>query len=67
MPVAGLITGRLPVTLWLLCYAAVLAVLSSASRWPCSRPPQDGVRDHVVRAVPLLGLGHAAFWVGLSC
>src|SRR5579875_3913199 len=26
---------------------------------------KDGIRDHVVRAVPLLGLGMPPFWVGI--
>ena len=36
-----------------------LAVLAASKR--------DGVRDHVVRAVPLVGLGMPQFWLGLSC
>ncbi len=38
---------------------------SSASRWPCWRDqPAERLADHVVRAVPLIGLGMPAFWVG---
>jgi peptide/nickel transport system permease protein len=62
---AGLIAGRLPATLWLLVYAAVLAIVISVPLAALAASRKDGVRDHVVRAVPLVGLGMPAFWVGL--
>ena len=65
VPVGGLVLGRLPVTLWLLCYAIVLTVVISVPLAMLAASRKDGVRDHLVRAVPVLGLGMPAFWVGL--
>jgi len=65
VPVWGLITSRLPATLWLLCYAAVIAIVISVPLAVLAASRKDAVRDHVVRVVPLLGLGMPAFWFGL--
>lgn len=61
---ASLIWQRLPATLWLIIYASVLAVLISVPLAMIAATRKDGIRDHVVRAVPLLGLGMPPFWVG---
>lgn len=63
--VNGLITSHLPATLWLICYAAVLAVVISVPLAMLAASRKDAVRDHIVRAVPLLGLGMPAFWLAL--
>ena len=65
VPVWGLITSRLPATLWLLCYAAVIAIVISVPLSVLAASRKDALRDHVVRVVPLLGLGMPAFWLGL--
>jgi peptide/nickel transport system permease protein len=65
VPVWGLITSRLPATLWLLCYAAVIAIVISVPLAVLAASRKDAIRDHVVRVVPLLGLGLPAFWFGL--
>jgi len=65
VPVWGLITSRLPATLWLLCYAAVIAIVISVPLAVLAASRKDAIRDHVVRVVPLLGLGMPAFWFGL--
>jgi peptide/nickel transport system permease protein len=65
VPVAGLITSRLPVTIWLIAYAAVIAVLISVPLAMIAASRKDAVRDHIVRVVPLLGLGMPAFWLAL--
>jgi len=65
VPVFGLITSHLPATLWLICYAAVLAVLVSVPLAMIAASRKDAVRDHIVRAVPLLGLGMPSFWLAL--
>jgi peptide/nickel transport system permease protein len=65
VPVWGLITSHLPPTLWLICYAAVLAVLISVPLAMIAASRKDALRDHVVRAVPLLGLGMPSFWLAL--
>ncbi len=65
VPVASLITSRLPATLWLLCYAGVLAVAISVPLAMIAASRKDALRDHVVRAVPLIGLGMPAFWLAM--
>jgi peptide/nickel transport system permease protein len=65
VPVSGLVTSRLPATLWLICYAGVLAVAISVPLAMTAASRKDAVRDHVVRAVPLVGLAMPAFWLGL--
>jgi peptide/nickel transport system permease protein len=61
---SSLIRGHLPPTLWLLIYAAVLAVLISVPLAMVAASRRDGIRDHLVRAVPLVGLGMPQFWLG---
>jgi peptide/nickel transport system permease protein len=65
VPVGGLITSHLPPTLWLICYAAVIAVVISVPLAMIAASRKDALRDHIVRAVPLLGLGMPAFWLAL--
>jgi peptide/nickel transport system permease protein len=65
VPVSGLITSRLPATLWLLCYSAVIAIIISVPLATLAASRKDAVRDHIVRVVPMLGLGMPAFWFGL--
>jgi peptide/nickel transport system permease protein len=62
--VAGLIGGRLPVTLLLLLYAAVLSVLISVPLAMAAARRPDGIADHIVRAIGLVGIGMPSFWVG---
>jgi peptide/nickel transport system permease protein len=64
-PVSGLVTSRLPATLWLIIYAAVLGVIISVPLAMIAASRKDAVRDHAVRVVPLLGLGMPAFWLAL--
>ena len=64
-PVVTLIRGRAPVTLLLLAYATVLAVIISVPLATLAASKRNGLRDHVVRVVPLIGLGMPAFWVGI--
>jgi peptide/nickel transport system permease protein len=65
VPVQSLVTSHLPPTLWLLCYAAVIAVLIGVPLATLAASRKDAIRDHVVRIVPMLGLGMPAFWFGL--
>jgi peptide/nickel transport system permease protein len=64
VPAAGVILGRLPPTLWLIVYAAVLGVAISVPLAMIAASRKDAARDHVVRAVPLVGLGMPPFWLG---
>jgi len=61
---ASLILQRLPATLWLIIYASVLAVAISVPLAMIAATRRNGIRDQVVRAVPLVGLGMPPFWVG---
>lgn len=64
-PVNSLIADALPVTLAMLgigalfgvCFAVPLALLAATR--------EGRITDHVIRAVPLVGLGMPPFWVGL--
>jgi peptide/nickel transport system permease protein len=64
VPARTLILQALPKTLYLIIYAAVIAVLISVPLSMIAATKKDGIRDHVVRAVPLLGLGMPAFLIG---
>src|SRR5262245_5748744 len=61
----SLILQRLPATLWLIVYAAVIAVVISVPLATIAATRKDAVRDHIVRVVPLVGLGMPPFWVGI--
>jgi peptide/nickel transport system permease protein len=65
VPATTIILQRLPATLWLIVYATVLAVLISVPLAMIAASRKDGVRDHVVRVVPLFGLGMPPFWLGI--
>jgi peptide/nickel transport system permease protein len=60
-----LIVDRLPATLWLIIYAAVLVVLMSVPLAMIAATKKNAARDHVVRTIPLVGLGLPPFWVGI--
>jgi peptide/nickel transport system permease protein len=62
---ASLIAGRLAPTIWLIVYAAVLAIVASVPLAMIAASRKDGVRDHIVRAVPLVGLGMPPFWLAI--
>jgi peptide/nickel transport system permease protein len=65
VPAGHLIWQRIPVTLWLIAYAVVLIILISVPLAVIAASRKDGVRDHVVRTIPVLGLGMPSFWIGL--
>jgi peptide/nickel transport system permease protein len=56
---------RLPVTLWLIGFGALLSVLIAVPLAAIAATHRDRLPDHVVRAVPLVGLGFPPFWVGI--
>jgi peptide/nickel transport system permease protein len=64
VPARTLIWQRLPATLWLIVYATVIAVVISVPLAMIAASRKDALRDQVVRAVPLVGLGMPTFWVG---
>lgn len=63
--VSGLVAGRLPATLWLLVAATVLSLLISVPLAVLAASRRGGAVDQAIRAVPLLGLGMPAFWLGI--
>ena len=65
VPVREMIIERAPVTLWLLAYSTVLSMLISVPLALAAARRKDGAVDQVVRAVPIVGLGMPAFWLGI--
>lgn len=63
--VNSLVFERLPATLWLLVAATVLSLLISVPLAVLAASRRGGIADQAVRAVPLIGLGMPAFWVGI--
>lgn len=63
--VGAVVWERLPVTIWLIAYSAVVAGLLSLllALWATSRP--RALRDRAVRLLSVLGLGVPSFWLGL--
>jgi peptide/nickel transport system permease protein len=60
-----LVLQRLPVTLWLIGLGALLSVAIAVPLAALAATKRDRLPDHLVRAVPLLGLGFPPFWVGI--
>jgi peptide/nickel transport system permease protein len=65
VPASELIVDRLPVTLWLLAYGTILSILIAVPLATLAATRKNGARDHVVRTVPMVGLGMPQFWVGI--
>ena len=63
--VTSLISERAPATLLLLAYSTILAVAISLPLAVLAASRRNGLRDHTVRVVPLIGLGMPQFWVGI--
>jgi peptide/nickel transport system permease protein len=62
---ASLITGRLPVTLWLIAYGTLLSIVIALPLATLAATRKDRPADQAVRAVPLVGLGFPPFWLGI--
>src|SRR4051794_13849875 len=60
-----LVADRLPVTLWLIGLGTLLSVLIAVPLAALAATQRDRLPDHLVRAIPLVGLGFPAFWVGI--
>jgi len=60
-----LVRERLPVTLWLICFGALLSVLIAVPLALMAASRRDRVADQLIRGVPLIGLGFPPFWVGI--
>jgi peptide/nickel transport system permease protein len=62
--VSDLIGSRLSATLLLLVFATIISVLLSVPLATLAATRQGTAVDHVVRAVPVVGLGMPSFWLG---
>jgi peptide/nickel transport system permease protein len=60
-----LVLQRLPVTLWLITFGTLLSIAVAVPSALVAATHRDKPSDHVVRAVPLVGLGFPAFWIGI--
>jgi peptide/nickel transport system permease protein len=63
--VSGLIAVSLPVTLWLLVAGVVFTLVIAVPLAVLAAAKRGSIADHVIRAVPVAGLGLPAFWVGI--
>jgi peptide/nickel transport system permease protein len=60
-----LVVQRLPPTLWLIVFGMILAVVIAVPLAALAATHRDRIADHIVRVVPLVGLGFPAFWIGI--
>jgi peptide/nickel transport system permease protein len=65
VPAGRLVLERLPVTLWLIGLGALFSVLIAVPLATIAAARREGLSDHVIRAVPLVGLGFPSFWIGI--
>lgn len=63
--VLSLVLERIPVTLLLVSYAVVLVVIISIPLSVLAASKPGALRDHLVRVVPMVGMGMPQFWVGV--
>lgn len=63
-PVWSVIAGALPVTVQLTVYVLVLSTITTVTLAWLAAANRGGVIDQIVRAIPLLGIGMPAFWIG---
>jgi peptide/nickel transport system permease protein len=64
-PVGGLIGTSLPVTIWLLVSGTVFTLLIAVPLAVLAAARRNGIADNIIRAVPVVGLGLPAFWLGI--
>jgi len=64
-PVRTSIAERLPVTLWLMGFGGLLAMLISVPCGILSALHPNRATDHAIRALGLVGLTMPSFWVGI--
>jgi peptide/nickel transport system permease protein len=65
VPAGQLVFERLPVTLWLIGLGTLLSVVIAVPLAVIAAIKRNRLPDQVVRAVPLVGLGFPAFWLGI--
>lgn len=65
VPVSQLVGERVMPTVWLILYAALIAVFVTVPLSVLAASRRNGAIDHAVRLVPILGLGLPSFWLAL--
>jgi peptide/nickel transport system permease protein len=65
IPAGPLIASRIEPTVWLLVAAAVFTLLITVPLATLAATHSNRLLDHVIRVVPLVGLGMPAFWLGI--
>jgi len=65
IPAVPLIGSRIEATVWLLVSAAVLTLVISIPLATLAATHPNRLPDHIIRIVPLVGLGMPAFWLGI--
>ena len=65
IPTTELVTGRFTPTLLLLGISALFAMVISLPLAVVAALREERTPDHVVRVIPMVGLGLPAFWVGI--
>jgi peptide/nickel transport system permease protein len=65
VPAGRLVVERLPVTLWLIGFGALLSMVIAVPLAVLAATKRNRLPDHIVRAVPLVGLGFPPFWLGI--
>ncbi len=65
VPTTELVTGRFTPTLLLLGISALFAMVISLPLAVVAALREERAPDHVVRVIPMVGLGLPAFWVGI--
>jgi peptide/nickel transport system permease protein len=61
----GLVIQKLPVTLFLIALGGLVSMLIAVPLAVLAATRRDRLPDHIVRTLPLIGLGFPPFWVGI--
>ncbi len=61
----GLVLEKLPVTLFLIALSGLMSILIAVPLSVIAATRRDRLPDHLVRAVPIIGLGFPQFWIGI--
>jgi peptide/nickel transport system permease protein len=64
-PATGIILNASAVTVWLIVYASVISVAVAVPLAVLAALRRDRLADHVVRAIPLVGMGMPSAWVAI--
>jgi peptide/nickel transport system permease protein len=65
VPSSELVLDRAPITLSLVGLAVLFAVVIAIPLALIAATKRDRLPDHIIRVVPMVGLGMPAFWLGL--